>query len=121
MRENSTKAVFRRWRIGIAAGLLALAILVMACGLAGVAVQRRAIRPPEFSARIGMLHFVTLVVDSPACQQPIRVGLPHPMCSSGSLFTDAEYYSAWLIVRYERPNGGRQINYRRLFIMRLDS
>ena len=95
--EPSMRRVSRRNILAIILGA-GMVLLVTSTVVFGVAIQRRAVAPPELDVRLGRSHLVAYATHTPECMRYITSCPPELITLPAR-----NYYVIWLLTRTEQP------------------
>jgi hypothetical protein len=111
-----------RWKLASALAGAACMLLVMSCFLAGAAIQRRAVAPPEINLAFGSFQLVAYATNRPSC--PPYGGRKPPVaaiCAADSIFSSAQAYTIWVMLPgRSSPSGMPRITFRRLALLPIE-
>jgi hypothetical protein len=91
--EPSMRRVSRRKILAIILGAV-MVLLVTSTVLFGVAIQRRAVAPPELDMRLGRLHLVAYATHTPDCARYLTSCPPELITLPAQ-----DYYVFWVLTR----------------------
>ena len=89
----------RTWRHAALIGAIACTILVLGCGLGGVAVRQGVLAPPNVNLELGSVRVVGIRSNSPECTRLIIPG-----CMGLEPVNVAHIYTLWLFRQRERDS-----------------
>jgi hypothetical protein len=75
-----------------------MVLLVTSTVVFGVAIQRRAVAPPELDVRLGRSHLVAYATHTPECMRYITSCPPEL-----TTLPAQDYYVFWVLTRAEQP------------------
>jgi hypothetical protein len=106
--------------IRVGAVVVALvAALVMSGVLLGAAVQRRAVRAPEFTLSAGSFRIAGFVTQTPNCRTSSYGYEKGSICSGSSILMTTDYFAVWVLQRSKRGTVTVE-QARRLLVIRLE-
>src|SRR3954447_26648416 len=108
---ENTMPLRRTWRHVALIAALACAILVLGCGLSGVAVRQGLLAPPNVNFELGSMRVVGIKSNSPECTRLIIPG-----CIGLDPANVAHVYTLWLF-RQSAPDSWSQPNVTQLLSM----
>jgi hypothetical protein len=103
----------RTWRHAVLIVALACAILVLGCGLGGVAVRQGMLVPPNLNLELGSMRVVGIKSNSPECAR-----LSIPGCVGLDPANVAHVYTLWLF-QQSAPDSWSQPNIIQLLSVRI--
>ena len=81
---------------------IGLAVLMLSCGLAAVAVQQGNIAPPNVHVDLGSVRMIGLTSNMPDCTRLLT-----PDCVEQNRIPSAQIYTLWLMAQTKRDSWDR--------------